>query len=428
MDWESDARGDKQVGAIAKALKGAETLYLATDPDREGEAISWHVRAMLEDKKALKGVEVHRITFNEITRNAVRYAIGASARPRPAADRGLPGAPRAGLPGGLHAVAGAVAQAARQPQRRARAVGRAAPDLRARSRDRGVPARANTGPSRRCSLTPAGAPFTARLTHLNGKRLDQFDLNNETLALRGQGGGRGRARFTVGSVERKRVKRNPPPPFTTSTLQQEASRKLGFGAQQTMRLAQQLYEGVDIDGETTGLITYMRTDGVQMAREAIAAIREHVEAAYGAELPAGRAARIQQQGQERAGGARGDPADRCRPHAGQRRRATSTRPAAAVRADLEARRRVADAVGRTRPGQRRRHRRQGPEAARHRLDRRVRRLPEAVSRGSRTTRPEEDEGRMLPPMAERDPLKRGTVDAQPALHPAAAALSPRPAW
>src|SRR6201999_621230 len=129
-------------------------------------------------------------------------------------------------------------------------------------------------------ITPGGAPFTARLTHLDGKRLDQFDLNNEAAALRAKQAVEA-GDFTVGSVERKRVKRHPPAPFTTSTLQQEASRKLGFGAQQTMRLAQQLYEGVELDGETTGLITYMRTDGVQMAQEAIAAIREHVGGSYG---------------------------------------------------------------------------------------------------------------------------------------------------
>ena len=111
-----------------------------------------------------------------------------------------------------------------------------------------------------------------------------------------QGGASRPGRSPSARSRSKRVKRNPPPPFTTSTLQQEASRKLGFGAQQTMRLAQQLYEGVDLDGETTGLITYMRTDGVQMAREAIAAIREHVSGSYGAELPAGGAARIHQQG------------------------------------------------------------------------------------------------------------------------------------
>ena len=130
-------------------------------------------------------------------------------------------------------------------------------------------------------LTPSGAPFTARLTHFKGKRLDQFDLNNETAALLAKVAVEA-GQFTVGSVEKKRVRRNPPAPFTTSTLQQEASRKLGFGAQQTMRLAQQLYEGIDIDGETTGLITYMRTDGIQMAGEAVSSIRAHVSDSFGA--------------------------------------------------------------------------------------------------------------------------------------------------
>ncbi len=134
--------------------------------------------------------------------------------------------------------------------------------------------------------TPGGATFTARLTWLDGKKLDQFDLPNEAAALRAtqrlEAG-----QFHVESVERKRVRRNPPPPFTTSTLQQEASRKLGFGAQQTMRLAQQLYEGIDLEGESVGLITYMRTDGVQMAREAVFAIRDHVKAVNGPDyLPA----------------------------------------------------------------------------------------------------------------------------------------------
>ena len=140
MDWAADERGNRQVAAIAKAVKGADTLYLATDPDREGEAISWHVRAMLEEKRALKGVDVKRITFNEITSTADPLRHRPSARARPAADRGLPGPPRARLPGRLHPLARAVAQAAGQPQRRAGAVGGAAPGLRARSRDRGVPA------------------------------------------------------------------------------------------------------------------------------------------------------------------------------------------------------------------------------------------------------------------------------------------------
>ena len=181
----------------------------------------------------------------------------------------------------------------------------------------------------------------------------------------------------------KRVKRNPYAPFTTSTLQQEASRKLGFGAQQTMRLAQQLYEGVDIDGETTGLITYMRTDGVQMAREAIAAIRDHVAASYGAQLPAAAPREYQSKiknAQEAHEAIR--PTDVARTPDSVAR-FLDERSAPALRTDLEARRGVADAVGRTGSGQRRRDRRQGPHAARHRLDHRVRRLPQAVSRGHR---------------------------------------------
>ena len=129
--------------------------------------------------------------------------------------------------------------------------------------------------------TPAGAPFTAKLSHLDGKRLDQFDLNNAEKAARAKAAVEAGV-FTVASVERRRVKRNPPAPFTTSTLQQEASRKLGMGAQAAMRTAQQLYEGVDVGGETVGLITYMRTDGVQMAREAIDSIRGFVGAEFGA--------------------------------------------------------------------------------------------------------------------------------------------------
>jgi len=128
--------------------------------------------------------------------------------------------------------------------------------------------------------TPAGAPFTARLTHLDGRKLDQFDLGDEARASAAKAAVEAGS-FSVGAVERRKVRRNPPPPFTTSTLQQEASRKLGMGAQATMRAAQQLYEGIELGGETVGLITYMRTDGVQMANEAIAAIRGHIGTEFG---------------------------------------------------------------------------------------------------------------------------------------------------
>ena len=279
MDWESDARGERQVGAIVKALKGAKNLYLATDPDREGEAISWHVRAMLEDKKALKGVTVRRISFNEITRGAIREAI---QHPR---DLDLPLIEAYMARRALDYLVGFTLSPV---------LWRKLPGSRSAGRVQSVALRLICEREAEIEvfrareywtieavfITPGGAPFTAKLTHLNGKRLDQFDLNTQALAEAAKAVVE-TGEFSVGTVERKRVRRNPPPPFTTSTLQQEASRKLGFGAQQTMRCAQQLYEGVDIEGETTGLITYMRTDGVQMAREAISAIREHVGGGFG---------------------------------------------------------------------------------------------------------------------------------------------------
>jgi DNA topoisomerase-1 len=279
MDWEADERGDRQVAAIAKALKGARRLFLATDPDREGEAISWHVQDMLARRGALKGVEVNRITFNEITKRAVQHAV---AHPRaldvplidaylarraldylvgfnlsPVLWRKLPGSRSAGR---VQSVA-------------LRLICERESEIEAfRAREYWtVEAR---------FATPAGALFGARLTHLDGKKLEQFDLPDEATAMRAKAAVEA-GQFSVASVEKKRSRRNPPPPFTTSTLQMEASRKLGMGAQAAMRVAQQLYEGVDIGGESVGLITYMRTDGVQMAREAIFAIRDHVKDSFG---------------------------------------------------------------------------------------------------------------------------------------------------
>ncbi len=280
MDWAADERGNRQVTAIAKALKGAGTLYLATDPDREGEAISWHVRAMLEDKNVLRGVQVRRITFNEITKSAITYAIDHPRElDQPLIEAYL--ARRA-----LDYLVGFTLSPV---------LWRKLPGSRSALRVKSVALRLVCEREAEIEafrpreywtveahfLTPGGAPFVARLTHLDGKRLDQFDLNNAELAALAKAAVE-QGEFSVATVERRRVKRHPPAPFTTSTLQQEASRKLGMGAQATMRTAQQLYEGVELDGETTGLITYMRTDGVQMAREAMLSIRDHVGAVYGA--------------------------------------------------------------------------------------------------------------------------------------------------
>ena len=279
MDWAADDRGARQIAAIAKALKGAKTLYLATDPDREGEAISWHVRAMLDEKHLLQGVTVRRITFNEITRSAIRAAM---ERPR---DLDLPLIEAYLARRALDYLVGFTLSPV---------LWRKLPGSRSAGRVQSVALRLICEREAEIEAfrpreywtvealfaTPAGVPFTARLTHLDGKRLDQFDLGDAATANLAKATVEAGS-FAVASVERKRVKRHPAAPFTTSTLQQEASRKLGFGAQQTMRLAQGLYEGVDIDGDLVGLITYMRTDGVQMAREAITAIREHVGAVYG---------------------------------------------------------------------------------------------------------------------------------------------------
>src|SRR5271157_5427888 len=285
MSWDVDSKSEKHVRTIVQAVRGADHLFLATDPDREGEAISWHVQEVLKSRRALKHIDVKRVVFNEVTKNAV---IEAFRRPReidrelvdaylarraldylvgftlsPVLWRKLPGSRSAGR---VQSVA-------------LRLICDREAEIEAfRAREHWTIEAAFT--------TPGGAPFTARLTHLHGKKLEQFDLPNEATALAAKQAVEA-GTFTVGTVEKKRVRRHPPAPFTTSTLQQEASRKLGFGAQQTMRMAQQLYEGVELQGEVTGLITYMRTDGVQMAREAVAAIRDHVKAEYGGDyLPA----------------------------------------------------------------------------------------------------------------------------------------------
>ena len=183
--------------------------------------------------------------------------------------------------------------------------------------------------------TPSGADFQARLSMLDGSKLDKFGLANEADAKRAVAAIEAR-HFRVESVEKKQVQRHPAPPFATSTLQQEASRKLGFGADRTMRTAQRLFEGVNLDGETVGLITYMRTDSVQLSGEALAACRSQIAKVYGDRYLPEKPRVLPHQDQERPGGARGDPADRPRAHAPGGRALSRRRSASPVRADLEA--------------------------------------------------------------------------------------------
>ncbi|WP_062015976.1 type I DNA topoisomerase [Aureimonas sp. AU4] len=280
MDWAVDGPSSKRLSEIAQAMKSADALILATDPDREGEAISWHVLDVLRQKKVIKDKPVRRVAFNAITKKAILEAI---ANPReidgplvdaylarraldylvgfnlsPVLWRKLPGARSAGRVQSvaLRLVCDREAEIERfKTDEYWQIVARLA--------------------------TPRGDQFDARLTVFEGEKLQRLSIGNETraFAMRDMLNG---AAFSVTSVEAKPAKRNPSPPFTTSTLQQAASAKLGFGAARTMQIAQRLYEGMDVGGETVGLITYMRTDGVQMAGEAIDAARVTIGSTFGA--------------------------------------------------------------------------------------------------------------------------------------------------
>jgi len=279
MDWEMDARSKKQFKDITDAMKGADKLYLATDPDREGEAISWHVQEVLAKKRLLKGVEVKRIVFHEITKQAVLDAV---ASPRdvnqelveaylarraldylvgfnlsPVLWRKLPGSRSAGR---VQSVA-------------LRLICEREAEIEAFKADEYWTVDAKF-------TTPKRKTVAAHLTHLNGDKLAKLDIGNETAANKAVATVEA-GNYTVGDVERKKTRRNPAPPFTTSTLQQEASRKLGFGAKRTMQVAQKLYEGINLGGETVGLITYMRTDAVNLSNEAIFGARDLIKDQYG---------------------------------------------------------------------------------------------------------------------------------------------------
>ena len=279
MSWEIDSDAKKRMKEIADAAKGVEMLYLATDPDREGEAISWHVMEILKNTKGLAGTPVKRVVFNEITKSAVLDAI---ANPRdvdqelvdaylarraldylvgftlsPVLWRKLPGARSAGRVQSV-SLRLICERELEIESFRAREYWSIDVDLK----------------------TPSGEAFTASLTELDGRKLDKFDLANEAAAKAAVAAIEARD-YSVSTIESKPARRNPAAPFTTSTLQQEAARKLGFSASRTMRIAQKLYEGMDIGGETVGLITYMRTDGVQLAGEAIAGARSLIAGDYG---------------------------------------------------------------------------------------------------------------------------------------------------
>jgi len=279
MRWEVDAKAAKRLSDIGVAVKGAERVILATDPDREGEAISWHIHEILTNKKLLKDKRVDRVVFNAVTKDAIQEAMrhpreidGAlvdAYRARRALDylvgftlspvlwRKLPGARSAGR---VQSVALRIV--CDRELEIERFVAREYWSIVAHLK------------------TQANAPFSARLVGADGKKISRLDIGSgaEAEAFKAA---LETARFSVRSVESKPVKRHPYPPFTTSTLQQEASRKLGLAPARTMQIAQRLYEGVDIGDGAVGLITYMRTDGVDLAPEAVAAARRLIGKDFG---------------------------------------------------------------------------------------------------------------------------------------------------
>jgi DNA topoisomerase-1 len=279
MLWEVDPKAQKRLNDIACAVKDADKLILATDPDREGEAISWHVLQVLREKKALKSQPIERVVFNAITKQAVTEAM---AHPRKI-DQALVDAylARRALD---YLVGFTLSPVLWRKLPGARSAGRVQSVALRLVADRELEiekfVRQEYWSLVATLATPRDETFEARLVGADGKKLQRLDVGSgaEAQAFKQA---LETAVFTVGSVEAKPLKRHPYPPFTTSTLQQEASRKLGFAPAHTMRVAQRLYEGIDIGGETIGLITYMRTDGVEMAEEAITAIRRAIETDYG---------------------------------------------------------------------------------------------------------------------------------------------------
>ena len=283
MQYEIIERNEKHVDAIAKAMKKAETLYLATDPDREGEAISWHLYELLKDRGVLENKDVHRVVFHEVTKTAINDAI---THPRE--------------------LSGTLIDA--QQARRALdyLVGFNLSPLLWKKIHRGLSAGRVQSPALRmivereeeieafkpreywtieADVKKDKSEFTGKLNLLDGEKVKQFTITDEATAMATQEKllKLASGQLKVQKLEKKQRKRQPAAPFITSTMQQEAVRKLGMSAQQTMRTAQQLYEGIDIGEGAVGLITYMRTDSTTLAQEAIEEIRNFILNRYGKE-------------------------------------------------------------------------------------------------------------------------------------------------
>ncbi|MBT8107924.1 MAG: DNA topoisomerase I [Gammaproteobacteria bacterium] len=284
MKYEVIERNEKHVKAIMRALKKADALYLATDPDREGEAISWHLIELLKERDALNGKDVHRVVFHEITKQAVREAV---AHPR-GLSNDLIGAQQArrALDHLIGFNLSPLLWKKIQPKLSAGRV--QSPALRMIvEREIAIEAfKAREYWSIEADVSKDEQAFVSRLVQYRGDKVEQFSFDNEAAAREVEKAlvDAANGQLTAVSVAKKQRRRNPAAPFTTSTLQQEASRKLGFNTQRTMRVAQKLYEGIELPGEgQVGLISYMRTDSVTLAAVAVAEIRDVIAERYGAE-------------------------------------------------------------------------------------------------------------------------------------------------
>jgi DNA topoisomerase-1 len=283
MKYEIIERNSRHVDAIAKAVKGADTILLATDPDREGEAIAWHLSEILKAKRALKDKKLKRVVFYEITEGAVKAAV---KNPRDISME-LVNAQQARR--ALDYLVGFnLSPLLWKKIRRGLSAGRVqSPALRLIVEREIEIEKFNTREywSVHFDSEKAGTPFTAKLTHFKGEKLDQFAVGNaaRNAEITGFLDSHAKAIARVADIEKKRKLRSPAPPFTTSTLQQEAVRKLGFSTDRAMKVAQGLYEGVSLGKAVTGLITYMRTDSVSLSKEAVTEIRGYITKTFGSD-------------------------------------------------------------------------------------------------------------------------------------------------
>jgi DNA topoisomerase I len=281
MKYQLIEKNEKHVEKIVKAVKKASAVYLATDPDREGEAISWHVHEVLKERDVLDSKEVHRVVFHEVTKRAIQEAID---QPRPLSEE-LVNAQQARR--ALDYLVGFnLSPLLWKKVRRGLSAGRVqSPALRliVEREDEITAFKAQEYWTIEALAEQSAQTFPARLAVFAGDKVEQFSFTNEASVRAAEQRIRDTARgkLTVAKVDKKQRRRNPAAPFTTSTLQQEASRKLGFSAQRTMTVAQRLYEGIDIGDGTVGLITYMRTDSVTLADEALIELRSVIADRYG---------------------------------------------------------------------------------------------------------------------------------------------------